>query len=1316
MYSVKILWVNARRSNPRLHAILNSNKHADIILVQEPWFNRIGTVRTEFDPEGTDTFGTVANPLWDVLYPKYNPGERCKVVAYRRISSTSFTVINRLDLASNYHTLTIDIHTDTETFRIYNIYHDAHTADTGNETDRASRETRLRSLNYITSLEIDPLVPTVIGGDFNTHARAWSPPDVRQSTWAIDIEEWAIAQGLDLLNTPGIPTRRGDRRQRDTTIDLIWINEAAIHDDTFQNMEIDFTASLGSDHAGLWLTHYTLQAIDHAPPHNWLPPYTIQDAAKEAWINKFRADAHLPAPTTDPAEIEAESIRLSSHIEDTSITIFEQRREYNPRSARWWNNDCQQAVREVRNAATNEEKKAAQKNMRSTIRTAKKDWANNLLRNATTESLWKAARWRHGRRQRNIPALSTEDGLSSDKADMTSALRSRFFKDNPPLVERVFPDDPDPLPQRHFHPIADAEIAEALKDTSNVSAPGKSGHGWKLVKWAWEACPTWFVTLFNSCLDAGMHPKAWKTALIAVVPKPGKSDYSLPKSYRPVALLECLGKLLEKVVTKRILHDVGAHNLVPTNQFGARPHSSTIHAGLALTHDIATAHAKGSCCGSLQLDIQGFFDNINHDRLIHTFHILGFAHKICQWLTSFLTDRIVQLRFNGFVSDPIDIAVGSPQGSPISPILSNIYTFSLLQQANRWSDSRLYMYVDDGNILAWGASYHLVRTRLVARYAECLAWLERAGLTIDGGKTEAIFYSLTRARPDIHGPRPSTITIPTSEGELTTINCSDNVRYLGLFIDHKLTWHRHVKIMATRARGTLKSMKLLGNSVKGLDHGNWRLAYNAICLPVLTYGSPIWFKEQKQLSKILQAVQDEAVRWMMGAFRTTPAEPLHQLIAILPIHIRLKMLSKTAALTLLTIPHSSQLIQRLGPPWCDADELNDDIPLTPHPTPSTPLTRLATLVPQEARRPINFQNRRARLPPQNDRLRALEAIPCGEDRKRLAAQIKQATTNRHNNTLTLFCQGSKPNDRDGTPTGIAVCIAWRLGKEVGHTTKCLGPNASTSDAAYEAILLATNYIRDHLPNNEEGGLTEIRSTDAKIARDCLKSGTRDHHDHIENLAASFSNILDTHASLQINLGWLPAAKGSLPLRRLKAIAAETARQGPTLPPPPPTKAQLRITSRQDAITEWQNRWMEAPRLQPVYLALTNPPDGSVPPFIKGITKFPRPIVATCIRLLTGHAFTGEYTARFRPSSFDPHHCQCGEPMQTAQHVIAACPLHTEARRQFLLPVSNTLSISTIFGTKEGGEALGNFLAASQACIRPWRREAPPEDEEEEDYG
>src|SRR5580658_3842777 len=67
---------------------------------------------------------------------------------------------------------------------------------------------------------------------------------------------------------------------------------------------------------------------------------------------------------------------------------------------------------------------------------------------------------------------------------------------------------------------------------------------------------------------------------------------------------------------------------------------------------------------------------------------------------------------------------------------------------------------------------------------------------------------------------------------------------------------------------------------------------------------------------------------------------------------------------------------------------------------------------------------------------------------------------------------------------------------------------------------------------------EIRSADANVARDCFKSGTRDHQEHIENLSVSLSHLLETNPSLQINTGWLPASKGSIPLRQLKAIAAE----------------------------------------------------------------------------------------------------------------------------------------------------------------------------------
>ena len=115
------------------------------------------------------------------------------------------------------------------------------------------------------------------------------------------------------------------------------------------------------------------------------------------------------------------------------------------------------------------------------------------------------------------------------------------------------------------------------------------------------------------------------------------------KCHHPIALLECLGKLLEKVVAKHISFDITALSLIPTTQFSARPHSSTIDAGLCLTYDVEMAHALGDVCGTLLFDIQGFFDNVNHTQLIALVRSLGFPAELSRWIASFLKDRTVHL-------------------------------------------------------------------------------------------------------------------------------------------------------------------------------------------------------------------------------------------------------------------------------------------------------------------------------------------------------------------------------------------------------------------------------------------------------------------------------------------------------------------------------------------------------------------------------------------------------------------------------------------------------------------------------------------------
>lgn len=91
-----------------------------------------------------------------------------------------------------------------------------------------------------------------------------------------------------------------------------------------------------------------------------------------------------------------------------------------------------------------------------------------------------------------------------------------------------------------------------------------------------------------------------------------------PQNYRPIAVLETFGKLMEKVMAKRVLADITRHNLIPTNQFGRRNTSSCTDAGLALIHDITLtlAHRANLKCGMLLFGIQGFFDNVNHACLI----------------------------------------------------------------------------------------------------------------------------------------------------------------------------------------------------------------------------------------------------------------------------------------------------------------------------------------------------------------------------------------------------------------------------------------------------------------------------------------------------------------------------------------------------------------------------------------------------------------------------------------------------------------------------------------------------------------------------
>jgi hypothetical protein len=111
---------------------------------------------------------------------------------------------------------------------------------------------------------------------------------------------------------------------------------------------------------------------------------------------------------------------------------------------------------------------------------------------------------------------------------------------------------------------------------------------------------------------------------------------------------------------------------------------------------------------------------------------------------------------------------------------------------------------------------------------------------------------------------------------------------------------------------------------------NWRLVLNAVCLPVLAYGSQLWYLTgaAKGLINMVQRVQNDMVKQVTGAFHTAPRGALLHITRMILMKYYIKKLTYTSALRLYRLPRASQLLRRLGPDWYVPSQGDLPLPVT----------------------------------------------------------------------------------------------------------------------------------------------------------------------------------------------------------------------------------------------------------------------------------------------------------------------------------------------------------------------------------------------------
>ena len=305
-----------------------------------------------------------------------------------------------------------------------------------------------------------------------------------------------------------------------------------------------------------------------------------------------------------------------------------------------------------------------------------------------------------------------------------------------------------------------------------------------MLKKSIKAIVTHLYFIFRAIFELETYPSEWKESITVVLRKPGKPSYQEPKAYRPIALLNTIGKLFSSLIADDLSHFCETRGVFPDTQFGGRPGRCTSDSMLLLTHSIKDAWRRKKVASILFLDVQGAFPNVVKETLLHNMRQRGVPPKYITITELMLTGRKTKLSFNDFLSDPIPINNGNNQGCPLSMLFYAFYNAGLLEISPPSArDERQFGFVDDVALLAIGDSFeetYAKLTDMMNRPNGAFAWSETHNSQFELSKL-ALMNFTTRRTVDT----PLTLTHPLSNST-TTIKPQLTYKFLGIMFDPKL--------------------------------------------------------------------------------------------------------------------------------------------------------------------------------------------------------------------------------------------------------------------------------------------------------------------------------------------------------------------------------------------------------------------------------------------------------------------------------------------------------------------------------------------------